>query len=372
MTPFKVAHAAAEDWAHCAKECADGLGAAAQNANLGFVYITDDLAEDFSSILTYLRQKTGIGCWIGSAALGICAGDREYFDQPAMAVMAATLPEDGVCVFPSLSQSIDQLPDHASEWIERMAPAFGIVHGDPNNDQSGLLIESLSEAISGFLVGGMTSSNAEHGYQIAGRVTGGGVSGALFSPQVEVITGLSQGCVPLGAGHVISDCLDNVLIGLDGRRALDVFMEDIGKPLADDLSQIPGLIHAALPIEGSDTGDYMVRPLVGIDSVRGWLAIGCDVYSGERIMFVRRDVDSARDDLRAMVAKLKRRVPGKPRGGVYFSCTARGPFMFGEEGGEMALIREGLGDFPLVGFYARGEISNSRLYTHTGVLVLFV
>jgi small ligand-binding sensory domain FIST len=30
-----------------------------------------------------------------------------------------------------------------------------------------------------------------------------------------------------------------------------------------------------------------------------------------------------------------------------------------------------LGDFPLVGFYANGEISRDRLYRYTGVLTLF-
>ena len=36
------------------------------------------------------------------------------------------------------------------------------------------------------------------------------------------------------------------------------------------------------------------------------------------------------------------------------------------------MIRDVLGDFPLIGFYANGEISNARLYTYTGVLTLFV
>jgi small ligand-binding sensory domain FIST len=45
--------------------------------------------------------------------------------------------------------------------------------------------------------------------------------------------------------------------------------------------------------------------------------------------------------------------------------------LFGEPGAETALIREGLGEFPLIGFFANGEISRDRLYGHTGVLTLF-
>jgi small ligand-binding sensory domain FIST len=72
-----------------------------------------------------------------------------------------------------------------------------------------------------------------------------------------------------------------------------------------------------------------------------------------------------------MAEGLKRRIKGPPRGGVYISCVGRGAGLFGAEGRETGLIRERLGDFPLVGFYAGGEISNSRLYGYTGVLILF-
>jgi small ligand-binding sensory domain FIST len=45
--------------------------------------------------------------------------------------------------------------------------------------------------------------------------------------------------------------------------------------------------------------------------------------------------------------------------------------MFDRPGEEAAMIREVLGDFPLVGFSCGGEISNGRLYGYTGVLAVF-
>ena len=36
------------------------------------------------------------------------------------------------------------------------------------------------------------------------------------------------------------------------------------------------------------------------------------------------------------------------------------------------MIRDELGDFPLAGLFANGEISNDRLYGYTGVLALFL
>ena len=371
MTAFKAVHSVAEDWAPAAQACVDALAGAPDGANLGFVYATDNLAENFSSILAYLRQKTGIEHWVGSLGLGVCAGAEEFFDRPALAIMAATLPDGAFCVFPTISESIEQLSHSTRAWIDGALPLFGIVHGDPNNDKTAGLIEDLAGLASGFLVGGLTSSRTAC-HQAAGRITGGGLSGVLFSPEMKVATGLSQGCAPIAGSHVISDCLDNVIIGLDGRKAFDVFKEDIGEPLSRDLNRIAGHIHAALPIEGSDTGDYLVRNLIGIDTTRGWLAIGEEIHPGERVMFVRRDPESTRTDLIDMLLKLKNRIGEAPQGGVYFSCVARGPNMFGGEGGEMALIRDVLGAIPVVGFYANGEISNNRLYGYTGVLVLFL
>ena len=60
------------------------------------------------------------------------------------------------------------------------------------------------------------------------------------------------------------------------------------------------------------------------------------------------------------------------RGGIYVSCVARGEALFGDAGHEMALIKANLGDFPLVGFYANGEIARDTLYGYTGVLTLFI
>lgn len=36
------------------------------------------------------------------------------------------------------------------------------------------------------------------------------------------------------------------------------------------------------------------------------------------------------------------------------------------------MIQQQLGDFPLVGFFANGEIYNGRLYGYTGMLTLFL
>ena len=154
---------------------------------------------------------------------------------------------------------------------------------------------------------------------------------------------------------------------------LKVFKEDIGEILARDLKRVAGYIFAALPVSGSDTGDYLVRNLTGIDPEQGLVAISEYVNSGDAIMFCRRDHKSAVEDMRRMLGDLRKRAGNATiRGGLYFSCCARGPNQFGDNSEEVGLISDELGEFPLVGFFANGEISNNRLYGYTGVLTLFL
>ena len=73
-----------------------------------------------------------------------------------------------------------------------------------------------------------------------------------------------------------------------------------------------------------------------------------------------------------MVADVKRRVEVPPKAALYFSCIARGPNLFGQGSVELTTISDILGDVPLIGFFANGEISNDRLYGYTGVLSLIL
>ena len=370
MERFHLASSTADDWAAAVRATVDGLGKLPAGTNLGFLYVTDLLAGDSARILAYLRERTGIPHWIGTVGVGIVAGRDEYFDRPALAVMVGAVPEGLFRVFPSLNESAGQLGAEVTRWAREAAPTFGIVHGDPANSKIVDVIDEMAQSLSCFLVGALTASRSET-HQFADGIAGGGISGILLSPEAAVATGLTQGCSPVGPVHLVSEGIDNILMGLDGRRALDVFVEEMGERLGPNFAEAASRLHVALPIEGSDTGDYLVRNLVGIDPNRGWIGVGCAVKPGDRIMFVRRDRNSARRDLKIMVEKVLARAGGAAKGALYVSCVARGPNMFGSAG-EASVLHEVLGDIPLIGIYANGEISNNRLYGYTGVLTLFL
>ncbi len=370
---FLLGHAESPDWEKAAEQCLQQIGYIPPSANLGFLYVTDAYARLMGVILEHLRDETGIQHWVGTVGMAICASGKEYYDTAAMAALITNVPRDAFRILPSMERHQEIQLDSLAPWLQQSENHLAIIHGDPRNAEIPELIEQLAEQLpGGFVVGGLSSSRSEYP-QVAEYLTGGGISGVVFNSNAPVATALSQGCSPIADKHVITACQRNVLIELDDRPALEVFNEDIGEILARDVNRAAGYIFAGLPIPGSDTGDYLVRNLVGIDPEQKLLAIGDLVEKGQTVQFCRRDGKAAWEDLRRMLHQLKHRLRGQaPKGGVYYSCLGRGKELFGDDSEELRTIRQELGDFPLVGFFANGEISYNRLYGYTGVLTLFL
>ncbi len=368
MPGFRYGHAGATDWRVAAQSCLEQIGPG--SGNLGFLYVTDVLGDHLPDILACFKRETAVDDWVGTVGIGVCATGREYLDEPAIAAMVGEFEPGSYRVFSGVAAEgdADQVQIKCGD-----APAnFAIVHADPHNRHVTELVSQLAERVeSGFLVGGLTSSRRQN-LQIAGDITEGCLSGVAFSDGVTIATRLTQGCSPIGPKRVITSGQRNVIISLDGRPALDVFRDDIGEGLARDLNRVGGHIFAGLPIAGSDTGDYLVRNLVGIDPGNKLIAIGDLVEPGGSVMFCRRDGSTAREDMARMLESIRQGLFASPRGGVYYSCLGRGASLFGPDSDELKMIRESLGDFPLVGFFCNGEISHNRLYGYTGVLTLFV
>ena len=201
------------------------------------------------------------------------------------------------------------------------------------------------------------------------------MSGVVFSDSVPVLVGLSQGCVPVGPAHEITEVEDGAITGLDGGDPVDVFRTEVDAAMArhGPTAYPVNSLHAAFPTPGSDrSDDYMVRDLIGIDPRRRCILVAGEVAEGRLIRFVRRDPAAAAADLVRMARTVRARLNGPAKGALYVSCMGRGPAMFGTENRELALIRDILGDVPLTGFYGHGEICHNRLYAYTGVLTLFV
>jgi small ligand-binding sensory domain FIST len=132
-----------------------------------------------------------------------------------------------------------------------------------------------------------------------------------------------------------------------------------------------------------------VRHLIGLDPGRRAFAVADVVEPGMRLAFCQRDVAAARRDLVRICSEIREEVaeamptqtvpdapPADPSqrilGAIYVSCSGRGGPHFGGPSAELQIVRHALGDVPLAGFFAAGEIARHHLYGYTGVLTVFL
>jgi small ligand-binding sensory domain FIST len=398
VTLFRHGHATHPDWRMAAElalaqvEGRAGQPGWSQAASLGLVYLTPALAPHAAGLLDLLKRRTGVAHWAGTCGQSIVASGVEYDDEPAVALMLCDLPEDGFQVF---SGSRPPPAPGARTADGAVAAQTALVHADPATPDLAELVEDMAVKVaSGRLFGGIASGRVEPLPQLADRVVSGGLSGVVFSSDVDLRTRVTQGCSPIAGEHVISACSSNLIRTLDGRPALDVLLADLGVAEEARASRDGAALMRAMPAERVRAGlfvgladgegpsrgprpgfgDYLVRNLVGIDPHNRLVAVAALPQEGDRAVFCTRDARAARADLVRTCTELRDELETDGlaiRGGVYVSCVARGRALFGAPSAEVGLLQSQLGDFPLVGFFANGEIANHRLYGHTGVLTLF-
>jgi small ligand-binding sensory domain FIST len=411
---FRFAYGSHPDWSVATDECLlmlsryAGDERYARQANLGFLYLTDALAPHAEQILATLKARTAIPSWVGCTGVGICATGVEFFEEPALAVMLGSFAPGTFNVF-----SGTQRPPTLGTRTDAGADAAytALVHADPATpDLPDLLVDMARKVTSGYLFGGIGSARGQT-LQIADRVLSGGLSGVVFASDVKLVSRVSQGVHPLPAAQRrrVTRAASNVILELDGRRAFDVLLEDAGireraplalgaGPMREDFAKVRSRLQALgrqglfVGIEpaggdgyrertraGALRADYMVRHVVALDPAQGSVAIAAPVEEGLALSFCMRDEPAARKDLIRICAEIRdhlheQRESGgsaEAKGAVYVSCLGRSGHMFGEAGEELRLIQRQLGDVPLVGFYANGEIGGQNLYGFTGVLTVF-
>jgi small ligand-binding sensory domain FIST len=385
----------------------------AQAPTLALLYITDHYARDAQEILDYLGSELPeITDWSGTVGVGIASSNVEYFDEPALAVMLCELPSDQYRVFSGVAPLGLGFDAHTA-----------LVHADAGTpDVAELIAEMAARTDTGYLFGGLASSRSPavqfaaggdgyiKGQGAAGGVFSGGLSGVAFGEGVHLVSRVTQGCLPVAPMHEVTGAEGNVLLTLDGEPALTVLERDLGVTLGQP--QGPGL-RAALEVvrttlaglsePGSDavgrTGhfgsDVIVRHIIGLDPARRGVAIAGQVTAGMRLAFCQRNVQAARADLIRICAEIREELepehmsletasaltapeaqaaPHSARrmaGAIYVSCAGRGGPHFGGPSAELQIVRRALGDVPLVGFFAGGEIARHHLYGYTGVLTVF-
>ena len=418
MPLFAHGHATHPDWTMAAALVLAQLRAQmalpgyAPAPSLALLYITDHYAGAAQDILDHLSAKLpGVTDWSGTVGVGVAANNVEYFDEPAMAVMLCELPGDQYRVFSGVAP-LNQGFDAYS----------ALVHADPATPDLGELVQEMAaRTSSGYLFGGLSASRTRtvqfaasgdgnmRGQGGARGVFSGGLSGVAFGPGVQLVSRVTQGCRPVSAFRTVSESEQNLVIRIDGEPALDVLLRELNvslerpqEALAVIRQTLVGLVDTgdadggqAMGRAGSFGNDVIVRHIIGLDPARRGIAIAQPVSEGMQLAFCQRNVQAARSDLVRICAEVREELeplelsmetatalaaseaeaaahPARGiAGAVYVSCSGRGGPHFGGPSAELQIVRRALGDVPLVGFFAGGEIARHHLYGYTGVLTVF-
>lgn len=380
---------------------------------LAMLYITDHYAEQAQDILDHLSAELPeITDWSGTVGVGIAANNVEYFDEPALAVMLCELPTDQYRVFSGVAPLGLGFDAHTA-----------LIHADANTpDLAELIQEMAARTDSGYLFGGLSSSRTRavqfavggdgyiKGHGAASGVFSGGLSGVAFGAGINLVSRVTQGCLPVAKAHQVTAADHNVVTQLDGEPALDLMLRELGVSL-EQPEQALMVVRATLvglmkPAQSGDDGaavsrtgnfgsDVTVRHIIGLDPARRGVAVSDQLEVGMQLAFCQRNAQAAKADLMRVCAEIREELepqelplaaatalaaaeaesaPHPARGiagAIYVSCSGRGGPHFGAPSAELQIVRRALGDVPLVGFFAGGEIARNHLYGYTGVLTVF-
>jgi small ligand-binding sensory domain FIST len=414
MKRFPYGHATHPKW-----EMAAGLVLAQLRAHmalpdyadaphLGLLYITDHYAMHAQDILSHLSAELPeVTDWAGTVGVGIAANNAEYFDEPALSVMLCDIAPEHFRVFSGVAPLAQASTGSARG--SRFVPHTALLHADAQTpDVPELIAELAQRTASGYVFGGLCASRSE-GVQFAlngdgnmagqGKATGvfhGGLSGVAFDAQVAMVSRVTQGCLPVAKVHTITSADNHLVLTLDDEPALHVLERDLQISLTHTQQAIAKLRTTLVGLSAEHdptikrTGEFddavRVRHIIGIDPAREAVAVAQPVEAGMRLTFCQRNAAAARADLTRICAEIREALepeemttdthinPHPARrmaGAIYVSCAGRGGPHFGGESAELQIVRRALGDVPLVGFFAGGEIAHQELHGYTGVLTVF-
>jgi small ligand-binding sensory domain FIST len=355
------------------------LGAAGGRADAAILLATPGHTEAMRPLLDAAVGALGCDRVIGTTAHGVLGAAGEFEGGPAIAVAVLS----GIEAEAFLLTDLDPLEPLAGEEIAARlgGPArpedLVVLFPDPRSVPLLAMLEDVRLVLAPAVVVGAGAADPvwDRPQQWCGReVAAGALAGVVLRGARRPRVGVTQACRPVTEVMTVTRVQGHWILELDGRPALDVYREVARGPLGEDLRRAAGFVLAALPTGGErslDPGSYRVRNVAGFALEEKALALPEALAPGDPFALAVREPQTARDDLKAMLAGLP--ADGAALG-LYFDCCARGSSFFGVSGLESGYLEQALGATPFVGMFGSCEIGpvggRAELLTYTGVLAL--
>jgi small ligand-binding sensory domain FIST len=342
--------------------------------SLCVLFLTPGHSGAFEDVLGTIRSVLTPGVLIAGVAESIVGPAREVEHGPGISLWAAAKGEaHGV--------RLDAVPDGVCGWPEDVGfdPVALVLLADPFSFAVEEFLAAVDSRHPGMpVVGGMASAGRMAGANriaLDDSVHTTGAVGVLLGPGTSVEPLVSQGCRPFGRPLVVTKATGNVIYELAGKPALERLVAQAGADLSEE--ELTAISEGGLQVgrvtdehkETFDTGDFLIRAVLGTDRRTGAVAVGDVMPVGVTVQFQLRDAHSAAEDL-------EQRLCGKSAdAALLFTCTGRGTRLFGGPDHDAGAVADHLGPIPLAGCFASGEIGpvSGRSYLHgfTASLALF-
>jgi len=348
--------------------CDQTLAALDGQPDLAVVFVSADRADACDAIAGTLCDRLGTERLIGCTGETVVGVGQEVEGEPALSLWLARLP--GADVLP-MHLALHRTPEGGAilGWPDTLltdwpASATLLLLGEPFTFPADFLLERMNEDHPDLaVVGGMASGASRPGENrlILGReVFAEGAVAVLLSGAARVRTVVSQGCRPIGPHFVITRSEQNVIYELGGKPAVIQLHGVLVTLPTREQEMVRHGLHLGRVVseyqERFEQGDFLVRNVLGIDPENGAIVVGDYVRIGQTVKFHLRDWQTADADLRQLLAATRHPAGGAIGGALLFSCNGRGTRLFPEPHHDALAIRNALGDIPLAGFFAAGEL----------------
>jgi small ligand-binding sensory domain FIST len=369
--------------------CAQLRGRLPAAPDLAVAFFSPHHANSCATLARALQDRLSPRCLIGCIGEAVVGTGREIEHQPALSVWLGSW--GGRLELEPFHLTPRQTPDGLSllGWPDALvegdpAQAALLLLGDPFTfPATEIFLPQVNADYRGLRVlGGMASGMAGPGQTpllFGPEVRDVGAVGILLRGPAGMRSVVSQGCRPVGRPLVVTKGHDNIVQELGGRPALEQLQEMFNELPARDQELFRQGPHVGLVLNEYkghfDRGDFLVRNLYSLDRATGALTITDRVRVGQTVQFHVRDADTADEDLRLLLRKELAAKPAKPGGALLFTCNGRGTRMFRAPHHDAGVLRDELGDVPVAGFFAAGELGpvggQNFIHGFTASAVLF-
>jgi small ligand-binding sensory domain FIST len=365
-----------DGFAEAASRAALGLGGAPCQVALVFAsegnlnHVEDGLA----AVSERLRPEALVGC----GAQGVVGSGRELEDG-GVAIWAASLPDAEVQPFHvEIGRAGDTLVVAGVPDLDGVDAA--VLLADPYSFPAEPLLGRLSDARPDLpVVGGMASSARGSDSLLFGdeAVSGGAVGVALRGADVRAC--VSQGARPVGPEMTVTAGEGNVIEELASEPALERLRRAVAELEPHEQAKAAqGLLIGVVTDPNKpdyESGDFLVRGIMGSDEENGSLSVGTQVRVGQTLCLQVRDAAAAHEDLVDALGRQAAALGHPPAGALLFTCNGRGSQMFGTPDHDARAVDEAFSHAPTGGFFCAGEFGpvGGRNFVHgfTATLAVF-